>query len=388
MPTALPSTLRSDRVLVAALSGRALALAARRAGAVPVVLDLYGDEDTAEAAAACLKLRPGRYGFDGALLLEAVALFAAERRGLVYGAGFEGDIELLRGIAALTPLIGNPPAVVAEIKDPLGFAALLRRLGVPHPEITLAPPRGGGWLSKQAGGSGGSHILPAETATAASRTYFQRQVPGHPLSVLFVADGTHARIIGYSEQWTDPSPGHPFRYGGCVGPVRPAPPLRNTLEEVCEAITGAARLVGLNSLDLLVEGANFQVLEVNPRPGATLDILDHGELPLWHCHRLGVEGRLPPTRPLPREARAASILYAPCPIVIPPGFAWPAWAADRSPGGTVIAASDPLCTIHATAGNASAARLAAARQARHLLDQLIAMQAREGKRGDRVLAVH
>src|SRR5258708_5557624 len=135
MPTAPRSTSsRSMRpALIAALSGRALAAAAARAGERAIVLDLFADRDTARHADACLAVPRGPRGFARDAVLAAVARRAGEVRGLVYGAGFEHDPALLGDIAALVPLLGNPPATVATAKDPLAFAALLARLGLPHP---------------------------------------------------------------------------------------------------------------------------------------------------------------------------------------------------------------------------------------------------------------
>lgn len=379
-PIASRATLSADAqpILIAALSGRALAAAARCAGARVIVLDLFADCDTAAYAERCLKLPPGPAGFDRAALLEAVAALAPSAGGLVYGAGFEHDPGLLAEIARLLPLLGNAAETVAAAKDPLGFAKLLGHLGLPHPETSRTPPSGGegGWLSKRIGGSGGGHVAPVSGENPpwiqAGTCYYQREVRGRPVSALFVADGQAARVLGVSDQWVAATEEAPFRYGGCAGPVTLSPTLSAAIAAACSAIAAAAGLVGLNSLDLLVEGEAFHILEVNPRPGATLDLFDgrDGTSP-WRLHLEGVAGRLPPIRPAAAvSARAAAVLYAPRAIVIPPDMIWPLWAADRGAPGTHIDRGAPVCTIRAAAPTAPAARETVERRAAALLARL------------------
>ena len=367
------ATLPADPrpALVAALSGRALAGAARRAGDRVVVLDLFADGDTRHMAESCIAIRAGRMGFDRDELVAAVTRLAPQVRGLVYGAGFEHDPPLLATLATLLPVLGNSAETVARVKDPLRFAALLARLGLPHPPTTRAPPpRGeGGWLRKIVGGSGGRHIAIGRQSEGVAESYFQRRVPGRPVAAAFVADGCNAEVLGYSEQWPDAAEHAPFRYGGCAGPVTPSSRLCGRITEACNAVVAAAGVVGLNSLDLLVDGDNFHVLEINPRPGATLDLFDgRAGQSLWRLHLDAVAGRLSARRSVMKGGvRAAAILYAPRDIAIPGAMAWPAWAADRGVAGTRIRSGEPICTLRASAPTVTAARAALDRRATRLL---------------------
>jgi predicted ATP-grasp superfamily ATP-dependent carboligase len=365
------SSAERRRVLVAALSGRALAAAAHRARERVAVLDLFADEDTARLAESCVRLPAAGAGFDRAALLAAIDALAPAAQGLVYGAGFEHDPALLTEIATRVPLIGNAPETVAAVKDPLRLADCLARLGLPHPEIrreALAMTEGA-WLRKTAGGAGGSHISVATGDAPASGTYFQRRVPGRPLSALFAANGRTAQLLGFSEQWADGTSEAPFRYGGCAGPVAPAPRLADAIAEACDALAAAAGLVGLNSLDLMVEDERFQIIEINPRPGATLDLFD-GLLPLWRIHLDAVSGQLPGARAASGLIHAAAILYAPAALAIPRDMAWPGWASDRGPPGSRVPRDAPLCTVHAAAKSVAAARARLAQRADRLLARL------------------
>ena len=127
-------------ILIAAFSGRAAAMAARRAGFAPLVADLFADADTSAIAAGIRRVSGDvETGFDDDALLSALGALTDEAVeppvGLVYGAGFEDRPALLARIAERWPLLGNRPEVVAAVKEPWGFAEVLAGLGVPHPEI-------------------------------------------------------------------------------------------------------------------------------------------------------------------------------------------------------------------------------------------------------------
>ena len=279
-------------ILILALSGRALAQAAKRAGADVMVSDFFGDMET--RSLGHWHRLPGDLedGIKSRELLDWVRASNQPIEGIVYGAGFEATPAVLGELAQIAPLIGNAPQIVAAVKDPFGFAELLRRLDLPHPEVAAAPRSGTGWLRKLRGGSGGTHIERATAASSAANDnhYFQAEAIGNPVSALFAANGRAARMLGLSAQWAAPTPAQPFRYGGCAGPLRLAPKLADFIERACHAITAATGLVGLNSLDVLATDDAFTILEINPRPGATLDVFDDP-----HCRKpLGLPRRRRP----------------------------------------------------------------------------------------------
>ncbi|MDQ2104096.1 ATP-grasp domain-containing protein, partial [Azospirillum isscasi] len=312
-------------IIVAALSARALAAAARRGGLRPAAIDLFADLDTRRLAEPCLRLPSGALRLDSGALLGTLA--RAELRGLplVYGAGFEDDPALLARIADDRPLLGNRAEVVARVKDPFLFAAALDRLGIPHPPVARvldAPP--GDYLLKRTGGSGGGHIAPAAAAEAPPGWYLQRRIAGHAVSVLFLADGDRAVIVGPSRQWTAPTPDNPYRYGGAAGPWRCPERLTRTLPGLMSRLAAAFGLVGLNSADFLLSRSGHHLLEINPRPGATLDVFDRPPMPpLFGLHLDACAGRLPDRLPALQGCRAAEVLYADAPTRIVAGTRWP-----------------------------------------------------------------
>jgi predicted ATP-grasp superfamily ATP-dependent carboligase len=348
-------------LLVVAVSGRALAASARRAGCVPLVADFFADADTRQIAHACCKLDDLKHGFQWNALepaLEALAEAApSPLLGVVYGAGFEDRTALLAKISERWPLLGNGPSAVVRVKAPETFFAELGRLGIPHPRTVMDPPaEAGGWLAKRQGGAGGSHIVKSHVVgnhaavrrKAGGRLYFQEKVEGRPVSALFVSSGTAALVLGFSEQWAAPSPGSKWRYGGAARPAELSQDLESRLTESVERVAQGFDLKGLGSADFLVNGEDFYLLEVNPRPGATLDIFDGGAVPLLRIHLEAVlENRLP-TAPLNLpSASAAAIVHATEPITVSQTMIWPDWTADRPESGERIDKDRPICTVWA-----------------------------------------
>lgn len=353
--------------LVVALSARILASAAQRAGRRVAAVDLFADDDTRHVATEALRVPGGLdTGFDPAALLDACRRFPGLP--LVPGAGFERTPGLLARIARGRRLLGTPPATVRAIKDPLRFARLMARLAVPHPEIRLDPPTTArGWLTRLRGGAGGEHIR--RGVHRGPDRYFQRVAPGTPHAVALLGDGRRARAIAISAQWPNPTPRAPFRYGGAVAPAALSEPLARRLADAGETAAGAAGLVGLGSADVLVDAdGNFVLLEINPRPGSTLDVLDPPGTPrartVFALHLQACAGRLPrASLRLGGSALAAAVVFADRACCVPSGMRWPQGSADLNPAGQPIGNNAPVCTVTAHAGTPARARAAVARKA-------------------------
>ena len=339
-------------ILIAASSGRALADAARRAGFRPLAVDFFDDLDTRAVCAANRLIEDGLdLGFTEANLVPALEDLSKDEApcGFVYGAGFEDRPELLEVIAERFALLGNSPETLRGVKDPVRLSELCAVLGIPHPKINMEQPSDPqNWLVKSAGGAGGSHVAPAgEVREPGEKIYFQQIAAGAPVSILFAADGARMQLVGLSHQWTAPAPGQPFRFGGSVRPVDLAPGMEHRLRSAAESITEASGLRGLNSIDFVVEGDEYALIEINPRPGATLDIFDDHGGALFRAHLESCCGRLP-SHPLAFSgAAAAAIAYARREIPSVPEFDWPNWTADRQKAKSHLRAHDPLCTIKA-----------------------------------------
>ena len=346
-------------LIVVAQSARALASAAKRAGYAPLAIDVFGDDDTRAISRATITLEGGlSQGLRRLALIDAVRTFVRRYDvfGAVYGSGFEHQPALIAALAREVRVYGSNARALSRAKDPVTVALACARSHAAHPQIDFERPADcDGWLTKFRGGAGGGHVSIASRKTAmAHGDYFQRRVDGRSVSALYVGDGACAKIVGLSQQWTCPSSHAPFRYGGSVGPIDISPDRREEIEIAVAAVTRAFGVVGLASADFVVSDDVAWFIEVNPRPGATLDIFDRDEDPLLARHVEACEGRM--TTPAARTGcRAAEIVYARGDIACPPRTEWPDWVADRPAGGTKIAAGDPICTVFAAAPDAEAA---------------------------------
>jgi predicted ATP-grasp superfamily ATP-dependent carboligase len=365
--------------LVVAVTGRALAASAFRAGRPVVVLDCFADRDTQTASLASRRIT-ARHAiqFDRRALLAAARELAPPERcaGLVYGSGFEGRPGLLAQLAEGRRLLGNPPEVIRLVRDPRRFFPLLEALDIPFPQVSLRPPaEPEGWLVKHPGGAGGSRVRHADRRPVPAGSYWQRFEPGRVLSALFLADGRSSALIGVNEQWSSAvRPGSPFLYGGAVGGLRLPEPLGPELRLKLDSLVRAAGLVGLNGLDFLLREGQWRALEVNPRPTATMELYDadYPEGLFWR-HIRACQGELPEGRAAP-GSRAHQVIHAAAALEITGSFSFPDWCRDLPEPGTRFAPGDPVCTVHAAAADADQA-VALLRQRQRALETALLAQA-------------
>jgi predicted ATP-grasp superfamily ATP-dependent carboligase len=297
-------------------------------------------------------------GFEAPLLIERLTSLASGESpiGIVCGSGFEDRPTLLNEIARYFPLYGNGAEIVARAKDPRQLARLCHDLAIPHPSISFDPPANlSEWLVKHQGGGGGIHIASAHDRSPAPNDYYQRYARGTPISVLLLGDGGRAQSLGTSAQWPVPSPAMPFRFGGAVRPADIDPVRAEELCSAAEKIAVAFELVGLNSIDFLIDEDGYCLLEVNPRTGATLDIFADRGGRLFTLHLDACRGHLPSTPLIFTSATATAIAYAPCDLEMP-DLDWPAWTMDRQKAGTRLRMGDPVCTVFAETEQTEAAR--------------------------------
>jgi len=364
---ALPDNLP---LLLVSGSGRALAQSAARAGMTVVVLDLFNDLD-ARALAVASRAVAGRNGkFDARQLLAAAQELCPPEQcaGLVYGSGLEGRTRLLGRLSNGRSLFGNRPETVAALKDPARFFSMLDALGIAHPEVRFDPPADvAGWLVKRTGAAGGSPVRRARTQhRARARRYFQRFEAGRTLSVLFAANGRGAQVVGFNEQWTA-GVRHcaPYCYGGAVSQAPLPQRTRRRIAGLLDDLVRSSGLVGLNGLDFILAGKTPLVLEINPRPTATIDLYDADiEGGILALHLRACRGELPKVSAA-HVARAHAIVYAAVALRVPVGIEWPEWCTDLPEGSSLIPMGAPVCSVHAHAAAAAEAReLVMARRSR------------------------
>lgn len=405
---------------IAALSARALSQAARTDGYSALALDVFGDVDTQAAAAAWWPLGDGQ-----ALRIQPAKLLAGLQHaanlgacGWIAGSGFEADLDLLDAGAAVLPLIGNPAPVWRAVRDPAQFFGCLQAAGLPYPPwhagclpyppwqagcpqaVSLpyppwqatAPVDASGWLLKHPGSSGGSavqHLAQWRSSGLPwpATAYAQRLLPGQPVSLSFIANGRRALVLGCNQQQVQALVGdggsRPFGFAGVSGPVALPPAAAATLRRALAVLVAHFQLRGLGSLDALLDGQQVHLLELNPRPPASLQLYpgaaghgvvaahiqacQHGRLPA--APRAGQRGRRSPAR-----VRGLRVVHTPAALQVTTTLSaqlasWPG-VQDVPQPGTRLATGDPLCSLHCSAASAVAVQAGLHRAQAHLLRHL------------------
>ena len=335
--------------------------AAAASGYQVTALDAFSDADTQRMAHASYSVEYANGQFDAADFERVLnRLDVGDVTGLVYGSGFEAAPALLDRAARHLRLIGNTPRVLASLKHPRKFFMLLDELKIPHPEVGFqSPGKVRGWVYKQGGGSGGTHVrkaLPSGGIAPEAGCYFQRIVPGVPVSLLFAADGSQAKAIGFNLQWLSATPAMPYRYGGAVSHARLPDTIKQRLLQAAQQLTGAVGLRGLNSIDAMMDGDQLWVLEVNPRFSATFDLYQSATCNLCELHLRACDGNITDWPQITRQAKAHQIIYASHDVTAPGTTAWPEWVADMPVPASNVAVGSPLCTVLATADNVDVAQ--------------------------------
>ncbi len=349
----------STSLLILANSGRAIAESAVRGGYRVTVIDAFCDEDT-QAVADCWPTSHEFAQVDVDELIEEMeALFPEHPCGVVYGAGLEQASSLLQQLSQRCRLFGNAPSVLEHLRNPRRFFSLLNRLRIPYPEVCFTPPYSEpekSWLIKRTGSCGGQGVayFDAQHSAADHATYYQRHLSGSAMSILFIANGERFRTIGYNRLGAGASIAPaPFLYTGAVGQAQLQDAQRLQVETIVGKLVSELSLKGVNSLDFILNDDGIFVLDLNPRPSATLELYEHLLSDGWIKHHIAAcLGELPV---LPIVGSTAvhghQIVYAPQTIQIPAGMAWPQWVKDRPSSGARIAEGQPLCSLFARGGS-------------------------------------
>ncbi|MGH1418154.1 MAG: ATP-grasp domain-containing protein [Hyphomicrobiaceae bacterium] len=356
-------------ILIASFSGRALATSARRAGLRPLVVDAFGDVDTRQVADK-IRVLPGafQHGFRAKTLLPALRDLTEEATsslvGLVLGSGFEDKPRLIATLAKNFKLLGCSSDTVRACKNPFHLHDALTKHQIPTPPVANAPPNGSTrrWLRKHIGATGGGHISDAATADPSHpNTYVQGYIQGRSISALCLANGAQGRcdVIGFSEQWCTPTEHQTFRFGGGVGPIELSDDMSDAISRNAEKLSLEFQLQGLVALDYIAtEDQTAHLIEVNPRPSATLDLFETNTGDLLTAHIRTCQGAsthtLVPSKT--NTSRASSYLYADHGPVSIKDLSWPAWCCDRPSVGTKIPRQGPIATITAQADAPKAAK--------------------------------
>jgi uncharacterized protein len=336
----------SNYIVIAAKSARMLAQAGRNAGMQPLVIDLWGDQDT-RLYAEDIQLIPS---MDEAYFRPALEYFISKYLAThaVYGSGFEQHPASLKFMQERLVLLGNHPQVFDRLQDKPAFFSLLEHLGIPYPEVSFHTPKHeASWLVKPTQGQGGVGIRRHRcNEKTGQSSYWQKFQEGELLSVLFLADGKRSQIVGFNQQWTiSLNEKDEFIFSGIINST-------GVTDQQKQQITGWVRqlvlclsLKGLNSLDFIQHGQQTYVLEINPRPPASMQLYDAN---LFARHIKACQGELLDFQLSQTGFSAYQIIYAQQDTKIPDGFEWPKNVVDIPIVDSIISKGQPICSIIAS----------------------------------------
>jgi uncharacterized protein len=367
--------MRTHHLFIAALSGRALAQAAQEASIACTVADCFGDADTIAFAehwndvCAVDSLDINAQAVCAALRACARA-HADEQLIVITGSGFEANLTALKALENTAHEVGavcafNSSEVMQNLLDPLRFFAAVRASGALHPRTQIEPPEDAqGWLIKQVGGQGATHVRPANQAKFSSANslvkpiYCQEEHSGCERSICFIAKYSGVVSLGFNLQLVDRTNDQGFCYRGALGgdALASALPesLRTSLLESLAQLCKHFNLRGLGSLDFIEHEGRAYVLEINARPTASFELYAAKLALIEHLAAFGVHV-LCDTKKTNELVQCRGHRY----VFAQRSVAWTelhdkaiasiaAQITDRPRADSAIPEGAPLCNLHAS----------------------------------------
>jgi len=347
-------------ILLVSVSARMLAELATREGYDVVAVDRFGDFDLQRLCPSVSIMRDlgGRGGM--AELVDAAERIRADS--VIYGAGLENRPELVARLAAGRTLLGCTPPTLRRVRDPAALGASLRAAGFAFPltfsggEAVELADRTRRWLRKPLRGGGGRGVREWRGGRLSGDVIVQERISGLPCSAAAVADGRSAALLGVSEQLIGRRALGARGWMWCGNVVPPRLPaleqhaLSDAAQAICAHLASAFSLRGVFGVDLIWDGAQAWVVEVNPRPVASLETIDaaHG-VRSFAAHLEACAGRLPAAGTGPSGAAGKAVLFATEDLRVSDTNGWAARGIRDVPHpGEAIAAGRPICTLVAT----------------------------------------
>ena len=367
-------------LIVIGASVRAIAASAHRAGWHVHAADLYADADLRALSAATVQVRSDSDLPWPAGLVPAVADFPAAP--WLYTGALENHPEIVDRLARDRPLAGNFGATLRAVRDPASLATVVREAGLGFPETFPDPaglPVDGSFLTKPRASAGGRGIAPWRGGAApAGERVWQRFVRGRPCSVAYAMQRGAARLFAASRQlvgrgWCG-ARGHAW-CGAVDVPIESlVGTVRTRLDRLGTALADRFGLVGLVGVDLVVDPTGgMNVIEVNPRPTASLELVERAtgaSVAVTHVAACGFQA--PPNQPQPAPRGriwCKAVVFAQDAFRMDDSLAtalarradrwadaddgWPPLADVPAPG-TLISAGGPALTVFAVDRSAAA----------------------------------
>ena len=332
-----------EYILIIASSARMLAQAAKRANLRSLVIDLFADLDTISSAEDYYKVSSLAVECLAPVVDEFINRYAIKY--MVYGSGFECYPDSLSYLSCHLTILGNTPDTFVRIQDKRVFFAALDQLSISYPATCFSEPVPDEcWLVKPLSGQGGVGIrYYATNSCSQTAVYWQKYQQGISSSVLFLANGYQTQVIGFNTQWTTAlSETQGFIFSGIMNYVEISDTQKNLIISWLQKLVLFFGLKGLNSLDFILAGESLYVLEINPRPSASMQLYDAD---LLLCHIKASQGEWVDLSVNQEGFTGYQVVYAPQDVTIPDDFKWPDGCMDLPGCGVTCRTGQPVCSI-------------------------------------------
>ena len=376
------------RVLALGVATRAIAESAANAGFAVTALDRFGDLDQHPQVRA-LSIRRD---FRRPASVNAFAQTAhdLEADAVAYVSSFENHPILVEGLALRRSLWGNSAETLLRVRNPVLLARTLLRHSHASPVVctaAVAAPRKSArrWLLKPMASGGGHGISQWRPVARPPRgSYAQELIDGTPVSLTFVAAKGRSVLLGLCLQLIgeDAFGASGYRYCGSIllaanDPLTD-PGLLRVSHEIATTVSREFALTGLNGIDCIVRGRALYPIEVNPRWCSSMELAERAYgFCLFGAHADAcTEGRVPDFDVQRAQAGAKTmgkaIVFAKAQVRVGDTTKWLGDTSIRDVPrpGEYIPAGGPVCTVFASADDATSCRAALASRANEIYQTL------------------
>lgn len=294
------------RVLAVGISVRAFVESAVKSGYRVIALDAFGDRDLRKIAETRSLHHDFQTVYSPDKLLKASRTISCDA--IVYTSNLENYPDILAQFGKSHPVIGNPPGVVASVRNWKDLFGRLSREGFSVPETIFTGETGPfdeerTWLSKpllSGGGHGICYFRPEtqsfsdeDEGSCVPDRMLQEYIPGKSCSAAFVANGERSVVLGIAEQLIGlnalGAPG--FRYCGNILPLSEildhvkGGGLLDEVRQLTNFLTQEYGLKGVNGIDFILNDDQIYLTEVNPRYSASMEVIERAYgLPVFELH--------------------------------------------------------------------------------------------------------
>lgn len=173
----------------------------------------------------------------------------------------------------------------------------------------------------------------------------QQYVKGGHFSASFLGDGENAELISVNEQLIGRNEFGARKFWYC-GNITPIMNFKEDIGVICGRLVEEFGLKGSCGIDFVI-GKGLHVMEVNPRPQATLEIIERAfGVNMFLLHEKSCKKTLESIK-TPRRTWGKAILYAEEDVRMPDTNMWLErdWIKDIPHPFERIAKSEPVCTV-------------------------------------------